>query len=346
MADPRFYDNRGPFTLAELCAKIAAAPDAGADASALVHDLASLEGAGPGQLAFCDGSRASFRTLAASSPGFCLIAGGTRPADAPAAAIMLHTADAVSAFAAAGRLFYPQSEAMVWPQQTPVDPTAVLASEVLLGPGVVIGPGAEIGARTRIGANAVIGPGVAIGRDCEIASNVTIMNSYIGDHVVIQPGARIGQGGYGFASGPQGHAKIPQLGRVIVQDHVEIGANSAIDRGALGDTTIGEGTKIDNLVHIGHNGRLGRHCLITGQVGFGGSAELGDFVIVGGQTAIGDHTKIGDGARFAARSGVQPGEYPGGMDYGGYPVRPMKDYRREVAALALLAKRGKRDKNE
>jgi UDP-3-O-[3-hydroxymyristoyl] glucosamine N-acyltransferase len=131
-----------------------------------------------------------------------------------------------------------------------------------------------------------------------------------------------------------------------VQDRVEIGANCAIDRGALGDTVIGEGTKIDNLVHIGHNGRLGRHCLITGQVGFGGSAELGDFVVVGGQAAMGDHTKIGDGARFAARSGVQPGEYAGGTDYGGYPVRPMNVYRREVAAVALLARRRKRDKND
>lgn len=345
MADSRFYDNRGPFTVGELCAAIGATAPDGADASARIHDLASLDSAGPDHVAFCVGGKAALKLLAASAAGYCLIDGKTDRGAAPAGMTLLTARDATAAFAAAARKFYPQHELDAWSQQTAVDPTASIGEGVMLAPGVVIGPGAEIGAGTRIGPNTVIGRGVAIGRDCEIGSNVTISHSYMGDSLLIQPGARIGQPGYGFVSGREGHRKIPQLGRVIVQDRVEIGANTAIDRGALGDTVIGEGTKIDNLVHIGHNGRLGRHCLITGQVGFGGSAELGDFVVVGGQAAIGDHTKIGDGARFAARSGVQPGEYAGGVDYGGYPVRPMAQYRREIAAVALLAKRRKRDEN-
>ncbi len=156
------------------------------------------------------------------------------------------------------------------------------------------------------------------------------------------PGTQIGQPGFGFNPGASGHTMIPQLGRVIVQDRVDIGACTAIDRGALGDTIIGEGTKIDNLVQIGHNVRIGRHCLIAGQVGLSGSVELGDFVFMGGQVGVADHARVGDGAKFAGRAGLLPGDYPGGQDYGGYPVRSMRDWARETAALAILAKRRKK----
>ncbi len=156
--------------------------------------------------------------------------------------------------------------------------------------------------------------------------------------------SQIGQPGFGFASGATGHARVPQLGRVIIQDDVEIGAGSTVDRGALGDTVIGEGTKIDNLVQIGHNTRLGRHCIMVAQSGLAGSCELGDFVIIGGQVGVADHVRLGDGARVASKSGVQPGDYPGGTEYGGYPVRLAKDWRREVAALVLLARRRKQDR--
>jgi UDP-3-O-[3-hydroxymyristoyl] glucosamine N-acyltransferase len=210
----------------------------------------------------------------------------------------------------------------------------------------VIGPGAEIGAGTRIGPNTVIGRGVAIGRDCEIGANVSISHAYLGDCVVIQAGVRIGEPGYGFASSARGHTRIQQIGRVIIQDAVDIGANCTIDRGAMGDTVIGEGTKIDNLIHIGHNSRLGRHCLMVGQSGLAGSVDLGDFVIIGGQVGVADHARIGDGARIASKAGVAPGDYPGGQDYGGFPARPIKEWRREVAALVLLARRRKRDRND
>lgn len=345
MADPRFYDNCGPFTLADLCAAIGAVAPAGADMAARVHDLASLEGAGQAHLAFCAGGKSALAALKASSAGFCLAGAVIAVRDAPVGTMLLTAGEPAAAFAAAAQRFYPEQDLARWPQQAGVDPAAVVGEGVRLAPGVAIGPGAEIGDRTRIGPNTMIGRGVAIGRDCEIGSNVTISYAYVGDSVLILSGVRIGEPGFGFVSGPKGHRKIPQLGRVIVQDRVEIGANTTIDRGMLGDTVIGEGTKIDNLVQIGHNCRIGRHCLIVAQVGLSGSVELGDFAVLGGQVGVADHTRIGESARIAAKSGVPPGDYAGGQDYGGFPLRPINEWRREVAALALLARRRKRDKN-
>jgi UDP-3-O-[3-hydroxymyristoyl] glucosamine N-acyltransferase len=342
MADPRFFDNRGPFRLAELCERIGVALPPNTDPAAPVGDIATLEGAGPGQLAFC-ATRAAARTLARSRAGYCLVdAGGDYKA---ADTVLLGCPSALHAFAKAARLFYPAHNATEWGSSQPLHPTARIGKDVSLAAGVAIGPGAEIGDGTLLGPNVVIGRGVAIGRHCEIGGNVTITHALVGDRVHILPGAQIGQPGFGFASGPDGHVKVPQLGRAIIQDDVEIGACTTIDRGALGDTVIGEGTKIDNLVQIGHNTRTGRHCIIVAQVGISGSCEIGDFVVLGGQVGVADHVHLGDGARVAAKSGLPPGDYPGGTDYGGYPVRPAKDWRREVAALALLAKRRKQDRN-
>jgi UDP-3-O-[3-hydroxymyristoyl] glucosamine N-acyltransferase len=344
MADPRFYDNRGPFKLADLAARVQAELPAAADGAAAVRDIATLEGAGADHLAFFAG-KAAAKALADTHAGFCLIGPEGAGFQVPPSAVALTCKSVTHAFAAAIALFYPEHSLDDWNQQTAVDPSARIEKSVRLGPGVVVGPKAEIGAGTRIGANTVIGRGVAIGRDCEISSNVTISHAYLGDRVLILPGAQIGQPGFGFASGARGHAKIPQIGRVIIQDSVEVGAGTTIDRGAIGDTVIGEGTKIDNLVQIGHNTRTGRHCIIVAQTGISGSCELGDFVVLGGQSGVADHARIGDGARIAARGAVAPGDLPGGLDYGGVPVRLMKDWRRELAAVAILAKRKKRDGN-
>ncbi|HEY2034118.1 MAG TPA: UDP-3-O-(3-hydroxymyristoyl)glucosamine N-acyltransferase [Rhizomicrobium sp.] len=340
MADPRFYDNRGPFTLADVCARSGAVVPNSADPSAKIFDLATLEGAGAQHLAFC-ASKASRDMLAKTKAGFCFIGKDAQPADAPPDTVGVPCSSAQHAFAAALNLFYPDNMLAVWSQQTAVDPSAKIGADVMLAPGVVVGPHAEIGDRTRIGPNAVIGRGVAIGQDCEIGANVTITHSYVGDRVSILPGAQIGQPGFGFASSAAGHIKIPQIGRVVVQDKVEIGACCTVDRGALGDTVIGEGTKIDNLVQIGHNTHLGRHCVIVSQVGISGSCEIGDFVVMGGQVGIADHAVIGDGARLAARTGVFPGKLEGGQDYGGVPARPVKDWLRE---MALISKRLKSKK--
>jgi UDP-3-O-[3-hydroxymyristoyl] glucosamine N-acyltransferase len=344
MADPRFYDNRGPFTLGDVCAQTGAVAENASDPAAGIADLATLEGAGRAQLTFCAG-KAAVRALAQSQAQFCFVGADVAPSDIPQGMVALRCGSAIHAFAAAARLFYPENGLAAWSQDLPIDPSARIGEGVRLGPGVAIGPGVEIGDRTRIGPGSVVARGTMIGRDCEIGSNVAISHSYIGDEVLVLPGAQIGQPGFGFASGAGGHIKIPQLGRVIVQDKVEIGANTTIDRGALGDTVIGEGTKIDNLVQIGHNTHTGRHCMIVAQVGISGSCELGDFVVLGGQAGVADHAHIGDGARIAARGGVAPGDLPGGQDYGGTPVRLMKDWRRELAAVTLLARRRKQDRN-
>lgn len=345
MADPRFYDNRGPFTLADVCKHANVALPDGADAAAKILDLATLDGAGEHHLTFCIGKTAA-KSLAASKAGFCFLGKDAAALARPAAMIAIPCDSANHAFAAALNLFYPDNGLQQWDQRAPIHPSAKIGEGVRLAPGVVIGPNAEIGERTSLGPNTVIERGVAIGRDCQIGSNVSIANSYIGDGVVILPGAQIGQPGFGFASSASGHIKIPQIGRVIVQDRVEIGACTTIDRGAIGDTVVGEGTKIDNLVQIGHNTHIGRHCVIVSQVGISGSCELGDFVVLGGQAGVADHARLGTGARFSAKSGITPGEWPGGQDYGGFPARPMKDWRREMATVALMARRKKKDSKE
>ena len=345
MADPRFYDNCGPFTLAEISAVSSVALPEGVDAKSRVLDLASLSGAGPEHLTFFSGSGEDVRNqFAKSNAGFCFVpAKSSKPLPDRVGMTTIPAASVQLAFAAAARLFYPESSLVTWSQQTAIDPSAVVGANVVLSLGVVIGPGAEIGDGTRIGPNSVIGRGVAIGRNCEIGSNCTITNAYLGDEVLVFPGAQIGQPGFGFASGAFGHIKIPQLGRVIIQDRVEIGACTTIDRGALGDTVVGEGTKIDNLVQIGHNTRLGRHDMIISQVGISGSCELGDFVVLAGQVGLADHVRVGSGARFAARTGVLPGDYAGGQDYAGMPAQPARAWMREMFALKKLAKKSNRD---
>jgi UDP-3-O-[3-hydroxymyristoyl] glucosamine N-acyltransferase len=344
MADPRFYDNRGPFTLAEICqhAGLALPPDV--DGAAAIEDLAGLEGAGPKHLTFFSGSRELAGAFEKSRAGVCLVPAKGSVGRAPVDMVLLPVKWVQHAFASIAATFYPDASQPLWDQKEAVSPGARLGGDVMIGPGAVIGPGAEIGERVKIGANAVIGPGVAIGHDCEIGSNVTITHAYVGDRVTILPGAQIGQPGFGFASSPAGHLKIPQLGRVVIQDGVEIGACTTIDRGALGDTVIGEGVKIDNLVQIGHNVHVGRHVVLVSQMGLGGSSTVGDFAILGGQVGIADHAVIGPGARLAARSAMVSGQViEGGKDYGGVPAKPVREWLREIHAVSQLIRRRKRD---
>jgi UDP-3-O-[3-hydroxymyristoyl] glucosamine N-acyltransferase len=223
-----------------------------------------------------------------------------------------------------------------------VHPSARLESGVTIDPGAVVGPGAEIGAGTIIAANAVVGPGVRIGRHGSIGAHTSLMHALIGDRVIIHPGCRIGQDGFGYAMGASGHTKVPQIGRVIVQDDVEIGAGSTIDRGANRDTVIGEGTKIDNLVQIGHNVAIGRHCVLVAQVGISGSVTLEDFVVLGARVGVNNHVTIGEGAQIAATAIVSR-DVPGGVRYGGFPAKPVKLWMREVFLLERMASRPSAD---
>ena len=262
----------------------------------------------------------------------------------PAHIAVLISARPHTAFALAGELLHPSAmrpEAMtsaggVSPGAY-VDPAARLEPNVTVEPMAVIGKGAEIGEGSHIGPGAIIGAGVRIGRDCNIAAGATIQCALIGNNVIIHPGARIGQDGFGYAPGLKpGMIKIVQIGRVIIQDNVEIGANTTIDRGTMDDTVIGEGTKIDNQVQVGHNVRIGRHCGIVSKVGIAGSTRIGDGVMIGGASGVNGHISIGDGVQIAAMSGVV-GDIPAGEKYGGIPARPMRDFLRDVAETAMRA---------
>jgi UDP-3-O-[3-hydroxymyristoyl] glucosamine N-acyltransferase len=247
------------------------------------------------------------------------------------------------------QLFYPDAlrpkAALASSREPAIHPTARLEEGVMVEPTAVIGREAQIGRGTVVAAGAVIGYRVMIGRGCYIGPGVSVTHALLGDRVILHAGVRVGQDGFGFAMGAQGHIKVPQVGRVIIQDDVEIGANSCIDRGALKDTVIGEGTKIDNLVQIGHNVVIGRHCVIVGQTGISGSTELGDFVVMGGQSGAVGHIKIGTGAQIAGGSHPK-NDVPAGARMGGTPAVPMIEYGRQVAAIKRLGRRGGRSGGE
>jgi UDP-3-O-[3-hydroxymyristoyl] glucosamine N-acyltransferase len=347
MADPRFFKNFGPITLARICEKTGIALPGGVDGAFQVFDLAGLAAAGPQHLTFFSGAASQRDVFAASQAGVCLVPQAGKRPEAPAGMILLETVSVSRSFAAIAALFYPEHSQPRWPQTEAVSSQARLGASVELAPGVVIAPGAEIGDGSRLGPGTVIGPGVAIGRHCEIGASVTISHAYIGDRVTILPGAHIGQPGFGFATTGEDYLKIPQLGRVIIQDDVEIGSATTIDRGALGDTVIGEGSKLDNLVMIGHNCQIGRHCVIAGQTGLAGSVVLEDGVVLAGQVGLGDHTRVGAKARMGARAGTGSAIFlEGGQDYGGAPAKPVREWARELHAVTRLAKQRKPGGND
>jgi UDP-3-O-[3-hydroxymyristoyl] glucosamine N-acyltransferase len=343
MNHPGFFDIAGPFTLAEIAAATQSeVKDADAAGRTLVG-VQPLSEASPQHLSFFD-NRKYLPQLAGTKAGACLIS--AQFADrVPDGTVALVAKSPYRAFAQALALFYPEamrSKAAAAGTEERIASSAMIEDGAEIEPGAVIGPEARIGRGTRIAAGAVIGYRVAIGRDCYIGPLVSVLHALIGDRVILHAGVRIGQDGFGFAMGREGHLKVPQIGRVIIQDDVEIGANSAVDRGALKDTIIGEGTKIDNLVQIGHNVVIGRHCVIVGQVGISGSTELGDFVVMGGQSGAVGHIKIGNGAQIAGNSHPKD-DVPPGAVMAGTPARPFKQWAREVAAISRLSHRGSRN---
>ncbi len=342
MSDPSFFQPALRPSLAEIVAWTGATPPPAADLTILIENVAPLDEAGPGTLAFFDNPkyldalRATHATACFVVPRFA--------AQVPDATLALETETPYRDFAQVLARLYPEALAPgTFFGSNGINPGASIHSEarlepeVIVDPGAVIGPRAEVGSGSVIGPNVIIGPNVRVGRGCRIGPGVRIANALIGNRVIIHAGVAIGQDGFGFVVGPAGHMKVPQIGRVIIQDDVEIGANATIDRGATRDTVIGEGTKIDNLVQIAHNVRIGRHCLIVAQAGISGSTELGDFVGVGGQAGFAGHLHIGAGAQIAAQAGVIA-DVPAKSRLGGTPARAFRAWLRGEAMLEKLAK--------
>lgn len=336
MPDSRFFIAAGPFTLGQVAEMTGAELATGVDPSQQVTDVAPLETATASDLSFLE-NRKYLEVFAATSAGGCFVHPDLADR-APRATSLLLSRTPYKAYALAAQAFYPEraSGDGISPQAF-VDPTAAIGRGSTVSPGAVIGQDVVIGLRCRIAPNAVVGGGVVLGDDVTVGAGASLSHCLVGSRVKIYPGARIGQDGFGFAMDPSGHVRVPQLGRVIIEDDVEIGANTTIDRGAGPDTVIGRGSMIDNLVQIGHNVRLGPGCVIVAQAGISGSTKLEHHVVVAAQAGLTGHLKIGAGAQIGAQAGVMQ-DVEAGARVVGSPAVPVRQFFRQVAKLARLAK--------
>jgi UDP-3-O-[3-hydroxymyristoyl] glucosamine N-acyltransferase len=334
LGDARFFRRSGPYSLAVVANTAHGVVD---ELELLLEGVAPLQTAGRNEVSFLDNRRYA-SALGQTSAG-AVIVHPDMAARVPAGTVAILTTEPYAAWARVAALFHP-----LLPKSPGIHPSAIVAEGASVDPSAEIGPlsvieaGAEIGAGCRIGPCVVIGAGVIVGRDCRIGAHASLSHAILGARVCIYPGARIGQEGFGFARTADGFLTVPQLGRVILEDDVEVGANTTIDRGSSRDTMIGAGSRLDNLVQIGHNVILGRCCVIVAQVGISGSTVLEDFVRVGGQAAMAGHLRIGQHAQIGAQAGVISDIAPCAKMLGS-PAQSKTEFFRQIATLKKMAKK-------
>ena len=337
MADSRFFDKVQEMTLAQIAKVADVILPEGVDKTRHFKNVADLKSAGNDDVswAFIPKVREDLKNTKAGA----VIVPEKFVSFVPQGCIALVTKDAHRSYGLLAQAFYPtQVQAFIHPSAV-IDPSAKLGTGCRVDAGAVIGENVQLGDRCHIGANAVIGRGVQMGNDCIVGATATVSHCIAGDKVYIYAGAHIGQDGFGFAMSPEfGPTKVPQLGRVMIGNDVEIGSCTTVDRGAMGDTVIGDGTRIDNLVQVAHNVKLGRCNVMVSQVGIAGSCEFGDFVVAGGQVGFAGHLKIGTGAQIAAQSGLME-DVPAGAALMGSPAVGIKDFMRQTLAIRNLTKK-------
>ena len=335
----KFFKTPAPLPLGRIAEISGAVLAPGVDSAFTITNVAPLDKAGKADLTFLDNVK--YRDLFTTTKAGACFVHPDRAAGAPGGVNLLLSKSPYKSYALAAQAFYPepQPEARISAGAV-LHPTARIGAGCTIAHGVVIGENAQIGPGCWLEEYAVIGDNVILGEKCRVGVHACISHAIIGDHVRLYTGARVGQDGFGFAIDAKGHVKVPQLGRVMIEDHVEIGANTTIDRGSGPDTVIGQGTWIDNLVQIGHNVKVGRGCIITAQVGIAGSTVIEDFVALGGQAGVSGHLRVGKGARIAAQSGVTR-DVPPGEEQMGYPALPMRQFLRQIATLNRLIKKEK-----
>jgi UDP-3-O-[3-hydroxymyristoyl] glucosamine N-acyltransferase len=297
-----------------------------------ISGAAAVESAGAGEIAFSSAAEVP------NSKASCLFV----PFDSTASSdqSLIKVADPKLAFAQVAAILHPSKQ-----RQPEIHPTAIVADsaglgdEIFIGAFVCVGENSTIGSGTQLRAGSKIGDNVMIGRNCELHPNVFVEdNCSIGDNVILNSGVVIGADGFGYVRGPSGYIKFPQIGTVVIEDNVEIGANSCVDRGALGETRIGEGTKIDNLVQIAHNVQIGKRVVIAAQTGISGSTVIEDDCVIGGQVGMGDHARVMSGAIIGSQAGVLPGKIVRPGVWWGTPVQPLDEYKRQNAHMKSLGR--------
>lgn len=335
--DARFHLRAGPHSLGAIAALLGAET---ADPSRLIHGIAPLQSAGPEDVSFLDNRR--YASLLADTRAGAVILHPNFADRVPAGTQALVTSEPYLGWARVAAMFHPFAEPNAGIHASAIiDPSASIDPSVEIAAGSVIGREVSVGFGCMVGPLAYIGDGVIIGQHCRIHAQTTITHAILGNRVVVYPGARIGQDGFGFAITASGFTPVPQLGRVIIGDGAEIGANSAIDRGSSQDTVIGPGVHIDNLVQIGHNVSIGAYSVVIAQAGISGSTNVGAQVMIAAQAGLVGHISIGDKARIGAQAGVMS-DVPAGEQVVGSPAQQSKAFFREVVTLRKLARNGRK----